>query len=85
MCQHGEHSQGDSAAEKVAFPPFPPAGLLKMPMGRKSTVHALLSAMDDWLKSLETGAAIGRKTMPGTLEGKQFTSLLPADCKLSKK
>ena len=26
---------------------------------KKSTVHALLSAMDDWLKSLEAGADIG--------------------------
>ena len=26
---------------------------------KKSTVHALLTAMDDWLKSLETGADIG--------------------------
>jgi len=85
MCQHGEHSQGDSAAEKVAFPPFLPVGLLEMPTGRKSTVHALLSAMDDWLKSVEAGADTGRKTMPGTLKGKQFPSLLPADCKLSKK
>jgi len=25
---------------------------------KKSTVHALLSAMDDWLKSLETGATL---------------------------
>ena len=26
---------------------------------KKFTVHALFSAMDDWLKSLETGADIG--------------------------